>query len=108
MLIPITLFVTTVILSVAILNFILKWRLISSGQTDPVVLKILSNSLSQKVAILKWGIILLFGGVGLVLINFIPVNNLYGSPLAYGIEMIFVAGGFLAYYVIARKEGNSD
>ena len=93
-----------VLIIIIILNFILKMRLINSGYTDPDVLKILSNAFDQKIAVLKWGIILLFGGVGLVLINFIPADRIYESPLAYGIEMIFVAAGFLSYYFIARRE----
>lgn len=95
-----------VLIVIIIINFILKMRLISSGQTDPEVLKILSNAFDQKIAVLKWGVILLFGGVGLVVINFIPAATIYESPLAYGIEMIFVAAGFLTYYFIACKEEN--
>ncbi|WP_100341691.1 DUF6249 domain-containing protein [Mucilaginibacter auburnensis] len=102
--VSITLFAATAIILIAILNFILKMRLINSGQTDPEVLKVLSNSYSQKVASLRWGIILLSGGIGLVLIYFIPSANQYESPLPYGIELIFIAIGFLAYYFVARNK----
>nr|WP_294794242.1 hypothetical protein [uncultured Mucilaginibacter sp.] len=103
-LVSITLFGGTGVVLIAILNFILKMRLINSGQTNPDVLKILSNSFNQKIASLKWGIILLSGGIGLVLIYFIPSANQYESPLPYGIEMIFIAIGFLAYYFIAHNK----
>ncbi len=101
-LVSIAFFAVTAILLIAILNFILKMRLINSGQTDPEVLKVLSNSFNQKIAPLKWGIILLSSGIGLILIYFIPSANQYESPLPYGIEMIFIAIGFLAYYFIAN------
>lgn len=106
-LVSISFFAITAILLIAILNFILKMRLINSGQTDPDVLKILSSSFNQKIASLKWGIILLSGGIGLVLIYFIPSANQYESPLPYGIEMIFIAIGFLAYYFISNKRSDS-
>lgn len=102
--VSISLFGITGILLIAILNFILKMRLINSRQTDPEVLKVLSSSFSHKIASLKWGIILLAGGIGLVLIYFIPSANHYESPLPYGIEMIFIAIGFLAYYFVAHSK----
>jgi uncharacterized membrane protein YwaF len=98
-LISITLFISITIIVIAILNFILKNRLIGSGQTDPEILKSLSQSFNHNIAVLKWGFILLFGGIGLVVINFIPDARTLESPLPYGIEMIFLAAGFLCYYL---------
>jgi len=98
------LFAATVILVVVILNFILKMRLINSGQNNPESLKILSSTFNYKESALKWGIILLFGGIGLVVIYFIPEAALLESPLPYGIEMIFLAIGFLVYYLLVRNE----
>jgi uncharacterized membrane protein YwaF len=101
-LISIALFISITITVIAILNFILKNRLIGSGQTDPELLKLLSQSFNHNVAVLKWGFILLFGGIGLVVINFIPDARTLESPLPYGIEMIFLATGFLCYYLIVK------
>lgn len=107
-LISTALFLSIVIVIIAILNFILKNRLIGSGQTDPAVLKSLSQSFDHKVAVLKWGFILLFGGIGLVVINFIPDAKTLESPLPYGIEMIFLAAGFLCYYITAKKSKHKN
>ncbi|TDQ09253.1 hypothetical protein ATK78_1407 [Pedobacter metabolipauper] len=81
-------------------------RLINSGQSDPELLKLLGSSFDHKVAALKWGVILLFGGIGLVVIYCVPDAQILESPLPYGIEMIFVAMGFLAYYLLVRKKSN--
>jgi uncharacterized membrane protein YwaF len=101
--ISLSLFLSITIVIIAILNFILKNRLISSGQTDPEILKSLSQSFNHKIAVLKWGFILLFGGIGLVVINFIPDARTVESPLPYGIEMIFLAAGFLCYYLTVKQ-----
>jgi len=104
-LISIAFFATTLMLVVAILNFILKNKLIQTGQTDPEVLKMLSISFDQKTATFKWGIILLFGGMGLVTIHYLPEARDLESPLPYGIETIFLAAGFLLYYLMVKKSG---
>jgi hypothetical protein len=103
-LISIAFFATTFMLVVAIFNFILKNKLIKTGQTDPEVLKMLSISFDQKTAVLKWGTILLLGGIGLVTIHYLPEARDLESPLPYGIEMIFLAVGFLLYYLIIKKD----
>ncbi len=103
-LVPIALFGATVIIVIAILNFILKMRLISSGNKDEYYIKLLTGSFEYKSSALKWGLILLFGGIGLVVIEFIPGGKVYGSPLPFGIEAIFLSIGLLVYYLIVRKE----
>lgn len=107
-LISITLFITTAIVVIAILNFILKNRLIGSRQTNPELIRLLSQSFDSKVAVLKWGLILLFGGIGLIVINFIPQARVVESPLPYGIELIFIAGGVLSYYLIVRRTNRQE
>lgn len=103
-LISITLFITTAVVVIAILNFILKNRLIGSGHTNPEVIRLLSQLFDHKVAVLKWGLILLSGGIGLIVINYIPEAKELESPLPYGIELIFIAGGFLGYYLNVRRK----
>jgi len=51
---------------------------------------------------LKWGLVILFGGLGLVLLEFIPHN--VNSPFPYGFVTTFIAVGFLIYYFLVRKE----
>ncbi|WP_276090335.1 hypothetical protein [Pedobacter sp. JY14-1] len=101
--ISIAFFVTVAVVVIAVLNFILKNRLISSGQTDPELLKMLSNSFDHQLASLKWGVVLAFAGLGLVVINYIPDARTLESPLPYGIELLFLAIGFQVYYLLAMK-----
>ena len=107
-LISITLFITTAIVVIAILNFILKNRLIGSRQTNPELIRLLSQSFDSKIAVLKWGLILLFVGIGLVVINYIPQARAIESPLPYGLELIFIAGGFLSYYLLIRNTNRPE
>lgn len=49
---------------------------------------------------LKWGIIILSGGIGLILIHFLNLSS--ESPLPYGIESIFIALGFIILFIIEK------
>ncbi len=93
---------------VTITNYFLKRRLIQSGNLDAESQKILSKSfVNMKFDDLKWGLVILFGGVGLVIIEFLPKRHMDNSTLAIGIELIFIAIGFLTYffYVKDKKGG---
>jgi hypothetical protein len=92
----------------AILNHRIKMRMIKDGHVDENSIKILSQENNGfKLDTLKWGIILLFGGIGLIILEFIPYGYDYryshGSPLPFGIETVSLALGFLVYYFIARN-----
>lgn len=51
---------------------------------------------------LKWGMVVLFGGLGLILLSFVPYD--YNSPLPFGIEAVMISSGFLVYYFIEKKQ----
>ncbi len=86
----------------AILNYKLKRKLIDSGQVDEKSVNILSEQEEGRFTALKWGLVILFGGLGLVLLEFIPHH--VNSPFPYGLVASFVAVGFLIYYFLVRKE----
>ncbi|WP_462265998.1 DUF6249 domain-containing protein [Mucilaginibacter sp.] len=87
----------------AILNHRVKMRLISAGHVDENSVKLLNNSAaSLKFDTLKWGLILLFGGIGLILLQYIPYQS--DSTLPFGIEAVCVAIGFLVYYGLTRNQ----
>jgi NADH:ubiquinone oxidoreductase subunit 5 (subunit L)/multisubunit Na+/H+ antiporter MnhA subunit len=100
-----------VIVIIAILNHRIKMRMIKDGHIDENSIKILSQENSGfKLDTLKWGIILLFGGIGLIVLDYIPHSydldshyNYHDSPLPFGIEIVSLALGFLVYYFIARN-----
>jgi len=93
-----------IIIGVFIITFYkyrLKRRIIDSGPLDEIGLKFLMQ-LSGSNELLKWGIILMSAGIGFVVLEFIPYHA-EESPLPYGVEMIFVAGGFLIYHLMMRN-----
>jgi len=97
-----------VVVIISILNHRVKMRMIKDGHVDENSIKILSQQNSGlKLDTLKWGIILLFGGLGLIVLEYVPYGYDYhgshGSPLPFGIEAVSLAIGFLVYYFIARN-----
>ena len=95
---------------VALLNYRLRKRIIESGPLDDMGVKFLGKLSSSGSETLKWGLILFSGGLGLIVIYFLPtVKTPYSlaaetpPSLAFGVEAIFIAAGFLAYYFIERK-----
>jgi hypothetical protein len=101
-------FAAFVIVIIAALNFILKMRIIKSGSQDQDYIKALSSSIEYKESSLKWGIMLLFGGIGLLIISQLQIPDMPESPLTYGILAISLAIGFFVYYLVAvRKKSNA-
>ena len=95
-----------VVIIIAILNHRIKMRMIKEGHVDENSIKILSQeNAGFKLDTLKWGIILLFGGIGLIILEIVQRGGFdyYNSPLPFGIETVCLALGFLVYYFIARN-----
>ncbi|MTI20382.1 hypothetical protein E1176_05045 [Fulvivirga sp. RKSG066] len=87
-----------------ITDYLLKKKMIEKGYvTDEE--QALFKKQSQQVnsySSLKWGLIILFGGLALVAVEFIPYAE--NSPLPFGVFAIAIAVGFLIYYSIVKKE----
>jgi len=82
----------------------LKVRIINAGklELDPEMVKALYRSSSDnKLASLKWGLVSLLGGIGLIIIEFCQFE--INSALPWGIELASVATGFLLYFFIAKQ-----
>lgn len=56
--------------------------------------------------VLKWGMVALFGGLGLIILEFIPYE--YNSPLPFGIEAVMISSGFLIYYYLVKNEKKEE
>ena len=97
----VTLIIITVIIT-HLFNFHLKKRIIQSGPIDENAVKFLYTSAGPAHENLKWGLLFLMGGLGLVVIQFTPFT--IDAPITYGIESIFLAAGFFLYYLIVRKK----
>ncbi|MEX8545970.1 MAG: hypothetical protein V5804_00085 [Mucilaginibacter sp.] len=87
---------------IAILTYRLKVKIIKSGKIDENSIKLLSiNSTDKQLFFLKWGLILLMCGIGLMILQYLPYPS--NSPFPYGFEAAFLALGFLLYFIITKK-----
>lgn len=87
-----------------ITDYLLKKKMIDKGYVTEEE-QALFKKQSQKVntySSLKWGLIILFGGIALVAVEYIPYSK--NSPLPFGVFAIFISAGFLIYYGIVKKE----
>lgn len=103
----ITIIVLFIVIAVVIINWFnyrLKKRIIDSGPVDADAVSFLKRLSDMSLEQLKWGAVLFSGGLGLVILNYLPYDS--DSPLPYGVEIMFIAVGFLTYYLLARKEQN--
>jgi len=86
----------------AFLSYKLKKQMIRLGITDPLAIQELKKSeYLIKSDPLKWGLVLFFGGIGLIILNYTPYQ--INSLLPYGIEMVFISIGFISYFFISQK-----
>ncbi|MBV6646169.1 MAG: hypothetical protein KI790_12010 [Cyclobacteriaceae bacterium] len=83
-------------------DYWLKRKLIDNGLVNEDAGKFLNQQASQsKYASLKWGLIVFFSGIGLIIINNFDTHN---SPLPYGILAVSASLGFLLYYFLMKRE----
>ena len=101
----IALIIAVVVLTRAILQYRLQQRLAQSGLLNEQLIRNFFRQDGWQVELLKWCLLLFFGGLGLVVLEFIPFRA-DESPLPYGVESIFLSLGFGIYYVIVRKQHN--
>lgn len=87
---------------VVLTNYDLKKKILNKENINDKMFIILNNLTGLNSEMLKWGIILLFGGIGLIVLEFLPYNE--NSPLPYGVMTVFVSLGFLAYYLLITKQ----
>ena len=86
-------------------DYILKKKMIEKGYVNEDTQAIFKkNTDENRFATLKWGLIILFAGLSLILMDFINYDS--RSPLPYGLFAVFVSLGFLIYYFIIKKELN--
>ena len=92
----------SVILFVSIItNYSLKRKLIDKNMVNDEATSLFKKD-SNKQNSLKWGLIILFAGLGLIIIDSMNLDG--EDAMAYGIEAVSISIGFLLYYVAARKE----
>lgn len=90
----------------AITDYILKKKMIDKGYVNDDTQAIFKRHADEnKFGALKWGLIILFGGLALMLLEYIPTSP--ESPLPYGLLAFSISLGFLIYYyIVNKKPGN--
>ena len=74
-----------------------------AGKHDEIAGSLIQdNKTENKYSSLKWGLIILCGGIGLIITNFIDYYR--DSPLPFGILAVSIATGFLAYFFFVKKQ----
>jgi hypothetical protein len=85
-----------------ITDYILKKRMIEKGFVNEDTQAIFkTHQSSSRFSALKWGLLALFGGVGLILIEYLNVD--LDSTLPYGILSVSLSAGFLVYYYLVKQ-----
>jgi hypothetical protein len=89
-------------------DYVLKKRLISAGHVDKAGILNTTSKEENSYPTLKWGLVALFAGLGLVVIALLEKNGgmawMQGSHyyMQFGIELMAISLGFLVYFIIAR------
>jgi hypothetical protein len=101
LLVPLTFLIVVAVIVQLIARYRLLRRVLDSGLLDErTVQRVLQPTGFSREA-LKWALLLFFGGLGLVLIAFLPPHRV-ASSLPYGIEAICLSLGFGLYYRLIR------
>ncbi len=83
-------------------DYILKKKMIEKGFIGEDAQAMFKNDNPDAPhSSLKWGLIILFAGVSLILMEFIQTGP--ESPLPYGLFAVAISLGFLVYYAVVRK-----
>ncbi|HMR56469.1 MAG TPA: hypothetical protein PLM56_13015 [Cyclobacteriaceae bacterium] len=86
-------------------DYVLKKRMIEKGFVNDDTQAIFKQHTSDnRFSSLKWGLIIFFAGLSLVILEYIPTGP--ESPLPYGLFALSVSLGFLVYYYIIKRELN--
>jgi hypothetical protein len=99
-------------------DFLLKRKIIKAGHFENAGIleqKVSSvsaeNQETNKYPSLKWGLVALFAGIGFIIIDQITPNPsneqvynnfMWNSMLPFGIELVAISFGFLAYFMIVN------
>lgn len=92
-------------------DFLLKRKLIKAGHVDKAeVLDTTPKNKEENIyPTLKWGLVILFAGLGLLVISLIVKSDsmsnydrIVESYMSVGIELIAISLGFLVYFLITR------
>ncbi|MEO9870819.1 DUF6249 domain-containing protein [Ekhidna sp.] len=100
----VSVFGSTILFVSILTNYSLKRKLIDKNMVNPEAANLFGKHENRQSA-LKWGLIVLFGGLGLIIIDVMGLDN--DDAMPYGIEAVCIAIGFLIYYALVKKDSDS-
>lgn len=84
-------------------DYILKKKMIDKGFVNDDTQAIFKqHPTDNKYTSLKWGLIIFFAGLSLIIMEYVPSGP--ESPLPYGLFAVSVSLGFLIYYFLMKKD----
>jgi hypothetical protein len=84
-------------------DYILKKKMIEKGFVNDETQAIFKQHAGDnKYPSLKWGLIIFFAGLSLIVMEYIPRGP--ESPLPYGLFAVCVSFGFLIYYFLMKND----
>jgi hypothetical protein len=89
----------------ALTDYLLKKKMVDKGFVNDETQSIFKShapSPDSKYATLKWGLIIFFAGLSLIVMEYLDFDR--ESPLPYGLFGVSVSLGFLLYYILIRKD----
>lgn len=70
---------------------------------DTEILKLIDQvSADSRRKVLKWALLVFFGGLGLIVLQYFRYE--LNDPLPYGIEAIFISAGLFVYYLLLSRK----
>jgi hypothetical protein len=83
-------------------EYILKKKMIEKGFVNEDTQAIFKRqSATNQYSALKWGLLALSGGIGLIIIDYMEVDM--ESTLPFGILSVSMSVGFLVYYFLVKQ-----
>jgi hypothetical protein len=83
-------------------EYILKKKMIEKGFVNEDTQAIFKkHTATDQYGALKWGLLTLFGGIGLILMDYLRID--FDSTLPFGILSVSLSVGFLIYYVLVKR-----
>ena len=89
-------------------DYFLKKKMVDKGfvNDDTQAIFKTQEDRKDKYPSLKWGLIIFFGGLSLMLMELFDFTP--ESPLPYGMFALAVSLGFLIYFFIVKREENKE
>lgn len=100
-------FVMIAAVTKVVMDNVTKRRLLQARVSEDVVRALFRKGYDPELfSALKWGLTLAALGIGLVVVQALPVRA--SDPLALGVMLICAGGGMLAYYLVATAVLKAD